>query len=84
MNYPLSATSSFAMSSPDPEYLKWEATVGSIVPKRVSPGFVVLSYAISYIGALTTLELINRRTATKGLLNWSAVRSGIRKSLFGF
>ncbi|RFU36173.1 hypothetical protein B7463_g155, partial [Scytalidium lignicola] len=57
-------------STDDLEYLKWEALVGHIIAKRVSPGYVVLSYVISYIGALTTLELINRRTATRGLFNW--------------
>jgi NO-binding membrane sensor protein with MHYT domain len=56
------------MSDANVEALKeW---VNRVVPKDFSPGYVVLSYIISYIGAWTTLELINRRTAGKGLYNW--------------
>lgn len=43
---------------------------GHIVPRGFSPGFVVLSYLVSFVGAWTTLELINRRTAGRGLYNW--------------
>jgi hypothetical protein len=42
---------------------------GHIVPQRLNPGFVVLSYIVSLIGAGSTLELINRRTGSKGLFN---------------
>src|SRR5438045_1307552 len=45
----------------------WE---GRIVPRAFSVGYVVLSYVLSYIGAWTTLELINRRTSGRGLYNW--------------
>ncbi|TVY50020.1 Signaling protein [Lachnellula occidentalis] len=41
-----------------------------VIPKRFSAGFVVLSYCISYLGALTTLELLMRRTSMRGLYNW--------------
>ncbi|VUC25488.1 unnamed protein product [Clonostachys rosea] len=42
---------------------------GHIVPQRFNAGFVVLSYIVSLIGAGSTLELINRRTGSKGLFN---------------
>uniref|UniRef100_A0A8H7KEU9 MHYT domain-containing protein n=1 Tax=Bionectria ochroleuca TaxID=29856 RepID=A0A8H7KEU9_BIOOC len=42
---------------------------GQIVPRRFNVGFVVLSYIVSLIGAGSTLELINRRTGSKGLFN---------------
>ncbi|CZR66694.1 related to MHYT domain signalling protein [Phialocephala subalpina] len=48
----------------------WQAWEGLVVPRYFSPGFVMLSYLVSYVGALTTLELINRRTAGRGLYNW--------------
>jgi NO-binding membrane sensor protein with MHYT domain len=43
---------------------------GKIIPKGLIPGYVVLSFFISYLGSWTTLELINRRTSSKGLYNW--------------
>ncbi|TVY78348.1 Signaling protein [Lachnellula suecica] len=48
---------------------------GHIVPKYFNAGFVVLSYLISYLGAMTTLELLMRRTSMRresmrGLYNW--------------
>jgi NO-binding membrane sensor protein with MHYT domain len=49
--------------------LQYEA--GKIVSLSLLPGYVVLSFLISYVGAWTTLELINRRTSSKGLYNWS-------------
>ncbi|KAL8336121.1 hypothetical protein RB601_000109 [Gaeumannomyces tritici] len=42
---------------------------GQLVPWSYQPGFVVLSYVVSFIGAATTLELIQRRTAQMGRLN---------------
>ncbi|KAH9205173.1 hypothetical protein DL95DRAFT_430095 [Leptodontidium sp. 2 PMI_412] len=45
----------------------WE---GRIVPRAFSAGYVVLSYVVSYVGAWTTLELINCRTSRRGLYNW--------------
>ena len=42
---------------------------GQIVPKTIHGGFVALSYFISWLGALSTLELINRRTSRRGLFN---------------
>lgn len=50
--------------------IDWKEWEGRIVPREFTPGFVVLSYFISFIGAWTTLELLHRRTAGKGLYNW--------------
>ncbi|KAI9761140.1 MAG: hypothetical protein M4579_001187 [Chaenotheca gracillima] len=44
--------------------------VGEIVPRSFVPGFIILSYAVSYVGALSTLELLHRRTSPRGLYNW--------------
>ncbi|KAI9676790.1 MAG: hypothetical protein M1829_002885 [Trizodia sp. TS-e1964] len=46
---------------------------GQIIPHSFAPIFVVLSYLVSYVGSLTTLELLHRRTAGKGLYNWYLV-----------
>jgi NO-binding membrane sensor protein with MHYT domain len=42
---------------------------GHVVGKVFNPYFVALSYVISLLGALATLELINRRTSPKGKCN---------------
>lgn len=42
---------------------------GQIVPRSFNAGFVTLSYVVSFIGAASTLELINRRTSRNGLFN---------------
>ena len=42
---------------------------GHIVPQQFNAGFVALSYLVSLVGAGSTLELINRRTGSKGLFN---------------
>ncbi|KAI0595786.1 hypothetical protein F4775DRAFT_604456 [Biscogniauxia sp. FL1348] len=42
---------------------------GEIVPRAFKAGFVILSFVVSLIGAVSTLELINRRTSRSGLLN---------------
>ncbi|KAM6508311.1 hypothetical protein FALCPG4_018184 [Fusarium falciforme] len=42
---------------------------GHIVPQSYNPGFVSLSYVVSLVGAGSTLELLNRRTASRGLFN---------------
>ncbi|CAK7266597.1 hypothetical protein SEPCBS57363_002173 [Sporothrix epigloea] len=46
--------------------MEWQ---GKIVPQSFNAGFVTLSYVVSLIGSWSTLELINRRTAIKGILN---------------
>ncbi|CCC14912.1 hypothetical protein SMACR_07691 [Sordaria macrospora] len=43
--------------------------IGQVVPFHISPGIIVLSYIISLCGAISTLELMNRRTSSKGLYN---------------
>ncbi|KAJ4016125.1 hypothetical protein NW761_015108 [Fusarium oxysporum] len=42
---------------------------GQIVSQSYNAGFVALSYVVSLVGAGSTLELINRRTAFRGLFN---------------
>ncbi|KAJ4232889.1 hypothetical protein NW757_013804 [Fusarium falciforme] len=42
---------------------------GHIVPQSYNAGFVSLSYVVSLVGAGSTLELLNRRTASRGLFN---------------
>lgn len=42
---------------------------GHVVPFSFSPGFVALSYCVSLVGAMSTLELISRRTSHKGIYN---------------
>lgn len=33
-------------------------------------GFIVLSYVVSVMGCITTLELLHRRTSAAGFYNW--------------
>ncbi|KAI1815039.1 hypothetical protein GGS20DRAFT_584851 [Poronia punctata] len=54
------------MSTTDELFLRYQ---GQPVPRSFSPLFVVLSFIVSFIGAASTLELINRRTSRNGLLN---------------
>jgi NO-binding membrane sensor protein with MHYT domain len=56
------------ISTPDYDYL-----VGKTLPQSYSIGFVALSYAVSYVGALTTLELLQRRTSRRGAYNWYVI-----------
>ncbi|KAH8906765.1 hypothetical protein BR93DRAFT_896272, partial [Coniochaeta sp. PMI_546] len=53
-------------SESHPLFQQWN---GHVVPRSFSPGFVALSFVVSLIGAASTLELINRRTAPRGKLN---------------
>ena len=48
----------------------WQPWAGKSVPRSLAPGYVIASFFISYIGAWTTLELLNRRSANKGWYNW--------------
>ncbi|KAL4778209.1 hypothetical protein BJX76DRAFT_152915 [Aspergillus varians] len=34
------------------------------------PGYIALSYVVSVMGCITTLELLHRRTSTAGFYNW--------------
>ncbi|CAK7202061.1 hypothetical protein SEUCBS139899_004781 [Sporothrix eucalyptigena] len=54
------------MATPDQLLQEWQ---GKIMPQSFNGGFVTLSYIVSLIGAASTLELINRRTAIKGIFN---------------
>ncbi|KZL65684.1 MHYT domain signaling protein [Colletotrichum tofieldiae] len=42
---------------------------GQVVPRAFNGGFITLSFAVSLIGAASTLELLNRRTSPKGKFN---------------
>lgn len=53
-------------SGSHPLFEQWD---GHVVPRSFSPGFVTLSYVVSLLGAASTLELLNRRTAPRGKLN---------------
>ena len=41
-----------------------------VVFHSYSGGFIVLSYFVSVVGCWTALELLHRRTGTRGLYNW--------------
>lgn len=56
----------------DALFIQWH---DQIVPRSFNAGFVTLSYIVSLIGAGSTLELINRRTAPKGRINQYAIRA---------
>jgi hypothetical protein len=50
----------------------YDDLIGKIAPRTFALAFVVLSYFVSYIGALTTVELLHRRTSRRGWYNWYA------------
>jgi len=43
---------------------------GDLVPFRLHGGIVVASFFVSLIGAITTVELLQRRTGAKGWTTW--------------
>jgi len=43
---------------------------GDLVPFRLHAGIVVASFFVSLIGAITTVELLQRRTGAKGWTTW--------------
>ncbi|EEU34513.1 uncharacterized protein NECHADRAFT_54441 [Fusarium vanettenii 77-13-4] len=43
--------------------------LGHVVPQSYNGGFIALSYLVSLVGAASTLELINRRTGSRGFFN---------------
>ncbi|KAL6233039.1 hypothetical protein BDW75DRAFT_8163 [Aspergillus navahoensis] len=43
---------------------------GEAIAVSYLPGYIVLSYVISVMGCITTLELLHRRTSTAGFYNW--------------
>ena len=44
--------------------------VGQQLYPSYKPGYIVLSYVISLTGCWTTLELLRRRTSSRGWYNW--------------
>ena len=44
--------------------------VGQITPCSYNAGFIVLAYMVSWVGCITTLELLHRRTSRRVLYNW--------------
>lgn len=44
---------------------------GEIVHHHYNPGYIVLSYLVSFVGCWTTLKLLHRRTSHRGYYNWS-------------
>ena len=49
--------------------------VGQMVDVSYNPTYVVLSYLVSVIGCWTALELLHRRTSSRGFYNWSVAPS---------
>ncbi|KAL4985987.1 hypothetical protein BDW68DRAFT_164273 [Aspergillus falconensis] len=43
---------------------------GEAIGVSYIPGYIFLSYVISVMGCITTLELLHRRTSTAGFYNW--------------
>ncbi|KAG0633380.1 hypothetical protein HOY80DRAFT_630626 [Tuber brumale] len=41
-----------------------------LAPQRFAAGYIILSYFVSFLGSLSTLELLQRRTSQRGLHNW--------------
>ena len=39
-------------------------------PRHLDAGYVALSYFVSLIGSLSTLEILQLRTSARGLYNW--------------
>ena len=45
--------------------------VDQIIARSYNPGYIALSFIVSFAGCWTTLELLHRRTCTSGVYNWS-------------
>lgn len=48
-------------------YVSYES---GYAPRHVQVGYLILSFVIGYIGSLSTLELLQLRTSTRGAYNW--------------
>lgn len=48
---------------------------GQIVHHHYNPGYIVLSYFVSFVGCWTALKLLHRRTSYRGCYNWSVYQS---------
>lgn len=46
------------------------AEISDLLAVSYDPGYIVLSYMISVMGCVTSLEMLHRRTSRSGLLNW--------------
>ena len=55
--------------SGDPE-VDFNLTTGAVVRHQYNPGYIVLSYLVSFVGCWTTLKLLHRRTSHRGYYNW--------------
>lgn len=54
---------------------------GQVVSQSYNAGFAVLSCLVSFVGAASTLELINRRTGFRGWYNKFGLSLSLRGSL---
>lgn len=45
-------------------------TAAEVAPRSYDAGYVALSYFISLVGSLSTLQLLQLRTSGRGLYNW--------------
>ena len=41
-----------------------------LISHSYDPGFIVLSYLVSLAGCWTSIELLNKRTGSRGYYNW--------------
>ncbi|KAL8737487.1 MAG: hypothetical protein Q9181_001617 [Wetmoreana brouardii] len=49
----------------DPDHLD-----GQVIDHSYNPGYIVLSYLVSFVGCWTSLKLLHRRTSRHGFYNW--------------
>lgn len=52
---------------------------GLYAPQAFAPGHIALSYMVSFIGSLSTVELLQRRTSMRGLYNWYVIAEYLMK-----
>ncbi|KAJ9642540.1 hypothetical protein H2199_004921 [Coniosporium tulheliwenetii] len=53
---------------PDPITTTYK--VGDVVPFHMLPGLIIVSYIVSLVGSVTTVELLHRRKTGGGWLSW--------------
>ena len=49
--------------------IAYPVSEGDMVPRSFTVGYIILSYVVSYVGSVTTLELLHRRTSGRGIYN---------------
>ncbi|KAL8700546.1 MAG: hypothetical protein Q9201_005397 [Fulgogasparrea decipioides] len=49
----------------DPDFVD-----GQVIDHSYNPGYIVLSYLVSFVGCWTSLKLLHRRTSHHGFYNW--------------